>query len=189
MPFAHDLCIALVNTVDLINTSARGREALPDVPALDTFVAAHGFAAPDLPDLTGADLDQVLRLRPRLRAAWQASTTRDLVETANALMSEGDARPWLTDHDGWRWHLHVTRADQPLVQRISAQVGMALADMVRLEETSRLRTCAGEDCDAVVVDLSRNQSRLYCDVGNCGNRVHVAAYRARNQGRGKTASA
>jgi len=28
-------------------------------------------------------------------------------------------------------------------------------------------------------DVSRNRSRMYCDTGNCGNRQHVAAYRAR----------
>ena len=33
--------------------------------------------------------------------------------------------------------------------------------------------------EAVLVDLSRNSSKRYCDTGNCGNRVHVAAYRAR----------
>jgi predicted RNA-binding Zn ribbon-like protein len=29
------------------------------------------------------------------------------------------------------------------------------------------------------MDLSRNQSRIFCDTGNCGNRLHVAAYRER----------
>jgi predicted RNA-binding Zn ribbon-like protein len=31
----------------------------------------------------------------------------------------------------------------------------------------------------VLVDLSRNRSRMFCDTGNCGNRQHVAAYRER----------
>jgi predicted RNA-binding Zn ribbon-like protein len=30
----------------------------------------------------------------------------------------------------------------------------------------------------VVIDLSKNRSRRYCEKG-CGNRVHVAAYRSR----------
>ena len=46
------------------------------------------------------------------------------------------------------------------------------------EELSRLRVCAADDCDDVLVDLSRNRSRRYCD-GGCGNRVNVQAYRAR----------
>ena len=31
----------------------------------------------------------------------------------------------------------------------------------------------------VLVDLSKNRSRRFCDTGNCGNRQHVAAYRER----------
>ena len=61
------------------------------------------------------------------------------------------------------------------------QVAMALADLVRLQELDRLRLCEADDCRAVLVDLSRNHSRRYCDTGNCGNRQHVAAYRARRR--------
>jgi predicted RNA-binding Zn ribbon-like protein len=39
--------------------------------------------------------------------------------------------------------------------------------------------CEAPDCQAVLVDLSRNRSRRFCDVNNCANRAHVAAYRAR----------
>jgi hypothetical protein len=56
---------------------------------------------------------------------------------------------------------------------------MALAEVLRDEGAARLRGCAAPGCDGVFVDLSRNRSRRYCDTGNCGNRVHVAAYRAR----------
>jgi predicted RNA-binding Zn ribbon-like protein len=61
---------------------------------------------------------------------------------------------------------------------------MAFADLVRLEELDRLRICDADDCQAVLVDLSRNHSRRYCDTGNCGNRQHVAAYRARRRAGG-----
>jgi len=54
--------------------------------------------------------------------------------------------------------------------------------MIRSGELDRLRICAAADCDAVLVDLTRNRSRIYCDTGNCGNRQHVAAYRARQRG-------
>jgi predicted RNA-binding Zn ribbon-like protein len=45
----------------------------------------------------------------------------------------------------------------------------------------RLKICAAPDCDAVVMDLSRNRSRIFCDTGNCANRQHVAAYRERRR--------
>jgi predicted RNA-binding Zn ribbon-like protein len=56
---------------------------------------------------------------------------------------------------------------------------MALADVIRGHELDRLRSCAAEDCDGVVLDLSRNRSKRFCDMGNCANRTHVKAYRAR----------
>ena len=118
-------------------------------------------------------------LRPQLVLAWEATgQPAALAAIANDLLDQSDARPWLTDHNG-TWHLHVTKADAPLVHRIAAQAGFALADLVRLGETERLRQCLAPDCHAVLIDLSRNRSRLYCDTGNCGNRQHVAAYRAR----------
>jgi predicted RNA-binding Zn ribbon-like protein len=57
---------------------------------------------------------------------------------------------------------------------------MALAVVLAASEGSRLRTCdAG--CGRVLVDLSRNRNRRYCDDRACGNRLHVAAYRARHR--------
>jgi predicted RNA-binding Zn ribbon-like protein len=58
-------------------------------------------------------------------------------------------------------------------------MAMALADLIRVGELRRLKICAASDCEAVLVDLSRNRSRMFCDTGNCGNRQHVAAYRER----------
>jgi predicted RNA-binding Zn ribbon-like protein len=55
---------------------------------------------------------------------------------------------------------------------------MALVDVIRSDEMARLRVCEAADCEDVVIDLSKNRSRRYCD-GGCGNRAHVAAYRAR----------
>ena len=56
---------------------------------------------------------------------------------------------------------------------------MAFIDVIRTGERRRLRSCDADDCEAVLVDLSRNRSKRYCDVGNCGNRMHVTAYRLR----------
>jgi predicted RNA-binding Zn ribbon-like protein len=175
--FAHDTTAALVLAADLVNA-----DELTDVGALEVFLDKHlveprRHAAP-------ADLDAVHALRPRLRAVWQATTSAGLAELVNELLRDSGARPWLTDHGGgWGWHLHVTGHEAALEHRIAAQAAFAFADLVRLGEQERLRLCAAPDCDAVLVDLSKNRSRLYCDTGNCGNRQHVAAYRERRAGR------
>jgi predicted RNA-binding Zn ribbon-like protein len=78
--------------------------------------------------------------------------------------------------------LHVTGPDAPLADRIAAQAAMAFVDLIRADALGRLRICAAEDCEDVVIDLSKNSSKRYCDTGNCGNRTNVAAYRARRRG-------
>ena len=184
MIFAHDTTAALVLAADLVNTApglAAPDEGLAGETALETFMDEHELvprraAGP-------ADVPAVRGLRPRLLAAWEMAAAADipgLAAVINELLDDSDARPWLTDHGGgWGWHLHVTGPDAPLVDRIAAQAGFALADLVRLGETERLRRCAAPACRAVLVDLSKNRSHRYCDTGNCGNRQHVAAYRAR----------
>ena len=63
---------------------------------------------------------------------------------------------------------------------------MALVDVIRAEETERLKVCAGEDCEDLLIDLSKNRSRKFCD-GTCGTRANVAAYRARKSHRSRDA--
>jgi predicted RNA-binding Zn ribbon-like protein len=175
MLFAHDTTAALTVATDLVNTERDGEDFLPDVAALEAFLDERSVTR-DSP----ADLAAVKVLRPRLRAVWGAATPEDLAVTVNGLLRDSDARPWVVDHGGgWGWHLHVTEPAAPLAHRIGAQSGFAFADLIRLRETERLRVCDAADCDAVLIDLSRNRSRRYCDTGNCGNRQHVAAYRAR----------
>jgi predicted RNA-binding Zn ribbon-like protein len=176
---AHDTARDIVAAAALVNTAARGDETLTDVGALTILLDKHGFTGRR--DGTLFELRQVRALRPRLRAAWEAADVAAVVELANRLLRDAHARPWLIDHDGWGWHLHVSELDAPLADRLAAEAGMAFADFIRAGELDRLRVCAADDCDAVLVDLTRNRSRIYCDTGNCGNRQHVAAYRARRK--------
>jgi predicted RNA-binding Zn ribbon-like protein len=53
-------------------------------------------------------------------------------------------------------------------------------DVVRQGELDRLRVCEADDCEDVHVDLSKNRSRRYCS-NACGNRMNVAAFRARSR--------
>ena len=62
--------------------------------------------------------------------------------------------------------------------RIVVETAMAMIDVIRADEMSRLGVCADDDCEGVVLDLSRNRSRRFCST-TCGNRNAVAAYRAR----------
>lgn len=176
MVFAPDTEVALRTVVNLINTAANGREGLASIPDLDSFLAAEDFSGTRTRDT--AELESVLELRGQLAAVWTADED-DAVETVNRLLRDANALPQLTKHDGWDWHLHATAPEAPLADRMSTEAAMALADVIRGKEMDRLRICESDDCDAAVLDLSRNRSKRYCDTGNCANRAHVAAYRAR----------
>jgi len=176
MVFAPDTEVALRSVVGLINTAANGEEKLSTVAELDRFLEAEGFTGSRTRD--AAELASVHRLRGELATLWLADEGT-AVETVNRLLREARALPQLMKHDGWDWHLHATTPEAPLADRMSTEAAMALVDVIRSKEMDRMLVCAAEDCDAVVLDLSRNRSKRYCDTGNCANRAHVAAYRAR----------
>ncbi|MDQ0771363.1 putative RNA-binding Zn ribbon-like protein [Pseudarthrobacter defluvii] len=181
MVFAPDTEVALRTVVNLINSAANGRDGLASVADLDAFLAAEGFSGARTHD--AVELESVLQLRGELAAVWTADEDA-AVDTVNRLLRDASALPQLMKHDGWDWHLHATAPEAPLADRMSTEAAMALADVIRSKEMDRLRTCDAEDCDAAVLDLSRNRSKRYCDTGNCANRAHVAAYRARQAAAG-----
>ncbi len=182
MLFAHDTEVALAAAAALVNTAPlvtaegdTGDEDLPDVAALADFVSTWGWTGELRRD--EAELRAVRALRPRLRRIWEVDED-EVVQIVNQLLREAKALPQLVRHDEWSYHLHATPPAAPLATRIAVEAAMAVVDVVRSGELSRLRICEYPRCINVVVDLSKNRSKRFCDDG-CGNRAAVAAYRAR----------
>lgn len=173
MLFAHDTEVALAAAAALVDTEHEG--GLDSVAELDDFVTAWGWTGTHR--RTVAELESVRALRPRLRALWIADA-HEAVRIVNALLREAQALPQLVTHDEWDYHLHATPPDAPLADRMAVEAAMAVVDVIRGGELERMRLCAAQHCDNVLVDLSRNRSRRFCEYG-CGNRANVAAYRAR----------
>lgn len=173
--FAHDTEVALVAATALVNTAGGDGERLPDVPALDAFVSAYGWTGRH--EHSDAELQSVRALRPRLRRIWYEDED-GVVRIVNGLLRESSALPQLVRHDGEPYHLHATPPHAPLATRMAVEAAMAFVDVVRSGELSRLRICDYPSCADVVVDLSKNRSKRFCDAG-CGNRAAVTAYRAR----------
>jgi predicted RNA-binding Zn ribbon-like protein len=173
--FAHDTEVALAAAAALVNTGQDDVDALPDVAALDGFVRSWQWTGRRTHD--HGELAAVQALRPTLRELWHVDDD-EAVRIVNGLLRDSHALPQLVKHDGWDYHLHATPADAPLADRMAVEAAMAFIDVLRMKELARLRVCAACDCDFVLVDLSKNRSRRFCDNG-CGNRANVAAYRAR----------
>ena len=181
MNFSHDTELTLRAAGALVNSNrVDDTDGLADQPALDTYLREWGWTGRR--DRDGDELAAVHRLRDRIGRIWATAAADEerTVGQVNALLSDTQASPWLTRHPEMPdWHLHLASIHDPLAQRMGAEMAMALADLIRGGELRRLKICAAPDCDAVLVDLSRNRSRIFCDTGNCGNRQHVAAYRER----------
>jgi hypothetical protein len=177
----HDTECALDALVELLNTSpeACGEEALPDLPALRGFVVRCELS--DVGRLTATDLDAVRHLRGRFWEVLAAPTIAEAAELLNGMIARAGTTPRLTDHDGHEWHIHYFAPGAALADRLAAESGIALSMIIVSGERDRLRRCEAPDCVRVFVDLSRNRSRRYCDSRTCGNRLHVAAYRARQR--------
>jgi predicted RNA-binding Zn ribbon-like protein len=174
--FAHDTQVSLQAAVTLVN-SGEEPDTLTTIEDLDAYYARFEYTGRR--DRDAAELDAVRRLRPQLRALLTASRD-DAVEMVNDLLGRARALPRLVRHDRFDWHLHAVDPEAPLAQRISVETAMAMIDVIRADEMSRLGVCAQDDCGGVVLDLSRNRSKIYCDT-TCSNRAAVAAYRARRR--------
>ena len=183
MLFTGDTEEALAEAAALVNTRLDGVDQLDTIAALDAFLATFAMSGERLG--TEAELAEVRDVRERLRALWYAADRAEAAALVNAILRETATTPYLTKHDQLDWHLHMTEQDAPLANRIGAESAMGLLDLIRTDNLGRLKTCAADDCDAVLVDLSRNSSKRYCDTGNCGNRANVAAYRARRREAGE----
>jgi predicted RNA-binding Zn ribbon-like protein len=174
--FTHDTETALVAAVALVNT-AEPPDTLTSAAELTAFLDAHEFTGTRRGDL--AELEAVRDLRPRLRDLL--TSDRDTAaELVNQLLSRHRALPQLVRHGEHDWHIHAVAADAPLATRMAVEAAMAMVDVIRADEISRLGVCADDGCEGLVLDLSRNRSRRFCSTA-CSNRVAVAAYRARRR--------
>jgi predicted RNA-binding Zn ribbon-like protein len=180
--FGHDTYLSLQTVVDLVNTSpaCSGSEGLPSPAGLRTFVAEHHISGVHSRDYD--DVEAIHRLRERFRSAFGGADARTVAALVNSLLAQARMCPRLTDHDGYGWHVHYFAPGAALADHLAVDGGMALAHVVAADETDRLRVCWAPDCASVLVDLSRNRSKRYCDARTCGNRLNVAAYRARKRG-------
>ncbi|MEU4166748.1 CGNR zinc finger domain-containing protein [Streptomyces sp. NPDC026665] len=181
MLITHDTRCALDAVVDLVNTAPEDETAdgLADVPSLADFVRKHDIS--DVGVLSERDLATVRDVRDLFARIFAADDPRAAASLINELVAAAGTTPRLTDHDGYDWHVHYFAPGASVADHLAADCGMALAFFVVAGEQERLRRCEAPDCRRAFVDLSRNRSRRYCDSRTCGNRLHVAAYRARRK--------
>jgi predicted RNA-binding Zn ribbon-like protein len=183
--FDADQLEAMTGCAELINSGRfRAGDQLASLDEVQSFADRYAFyGVPGVP----ADVSRLRSYRARLdetAIACEAGQIGAAITKLNTLLAETGASPQIAAHHGRGPHIHVTRPDSPLADRMAAHFAMGLAWLVVAGQAGRIHTCESPTCNDVFVDLSRNRSRRYCSSRTCGNRVHVAAYRARRQAGG-----
>lgn len=59
------------------------------------------------------------------------------------------------------------------------RISRSAADLLTSSGLARLRQCGGEECGWIFLDTSRNHTRRWCDMKDCGNRAKVREFRLR----------
>ena len=73
----------------------------------------------------------------------------------------------------WQWTLGAGELD-----RMLWPVARSAAELLTAADLSRLHACEGETCGWLFEDTSRNRSRQWCTMDDCGNIAKVRRFRA-----------
>lgn len=148
------------------------------------FAASQTLSAADLDSAAGKarDLREWVR---GLLAAWSASgapaVPRSAVKQMNTYLGLANLRQaFVSAGDGFALRTErVMSGPNGLVAELAAQT----ADLLANYPASRTHKCANPECTLWFIDLKQGPVRRWCSMAICGNRMKVAAHRARARAR------
>src|SRR5881628_3406826 len=109
-------------------------------------------------------------------ASGESPREADLALIGDAAAA-GAARSQLVyDRDGVGWSLPPDGDD---LERPLWEIARSAADLLTSGERDRVKECASETCEWVFLDRSRNHSRRWCDMSDCGNRAKARRFQAK----------
>ncbi len=84
-------------------------------------------------------------------------------------------------HEGgrfqWQWNFDPAKLEAP-----QGIIALSAVELMTSENYMRVGQCADEDgCGWLFVDTSKNHSRRWCDINDCGNRAKQRRYQKRAQ--------
>lgn len=170
----RDLSVA----ADIVNATGSNGEEIA-IPWVKQLSRTYGMTYPN--EITQEDCRALGAISRDFRRIFSMDET-ELADFANTSIREVRFSPRLMSHGGFGWHIHYYDEDFSLDRRIRSSTAMSIMSLIIHQETDRLKICKATDCGKVFVDTTRNASKVYCDVKTCGNRSHVANFRAKNIG-------
>jgi predicted RNA-binding Zn ribbon-like protein len=136
------------------------------------------------PDQASTVLEQVVRLREVIYrifstvANGQQPLDADLAEF-NTWLSRTFAQLYIVEKEnGFAWDWREAGA---ALDRMIWPVVKDTADLLTSKELDRVRECADGKCGWLFLDTSKNRSRKWCDMKDCGNRAKVRRHYRRKR--------
>ena len=194
MEQTFDLCgghLAL-DFVNILGDQGAGQASEPraDYRALLAFAVQTGIvsaAAADRlrrslagdPGRAAAAVGEAVRLRGALFDLFDAVVRGAAPpEGALAVLDEGLARLRISAALALSWGA----PDDDPAGFLGAVVAAAVTLLTDPEARGRVRSCEAPDCAWLFLDASRNRSRRWCDMRQCGNRMKARRHQARRRG-------
>ena len=106
----------------------------------------------------------------------------DLTMLSKELSNAMKRSQLVLESGGLSWKLI---GDESALDRVLWEVVRSAADLLTSKELDRTRLCADESCAWVFVDLSKNRSRRWCDMKDCGNQAKARRHYERVKTSGK----
>ena len=167
------LWIAGRPSLDLCNTAAGGAERLREPADLGRWLL-ESTLSPSQVAVTESDLAATLELRDGLRRSLLIGDVHGVA----ALTTE-----WLGQTPGRLCVDRDTLSTRFTPDRFTCRCLLVPAVLDALElardQPGRVRECAAELCDVLYLDTSRNRSRRWCSMEDCGTRAKMRRYRAK----------
>ena len=155
-----------------------GEEELTSPAALATWLEKHDLAAS--PGRLGApDLARAIELREALREALLTNNTEPLPATTVARLNDALAGVSLQVRVNDDCTIDLEPAGKGLDTAL-ARIASIIREAMLSGEWARLKVCPADDCLWAFYDKSRNRSRTWCRMEECGNRAKVRAFRERH---------
>ena len=194
------LCLDFVNTIGARRTGPAGEMVIRDEKLNDYFDllawAVHAGALNETEtkaltreaSLHPSEAARVFRLGLRLREAVYSvlkavlaglpAKRHDLAILSEELQVARGAMQIAETGEGFalQWTSSRTALD-----KILWLVSDSAAELLTAGDLSRIRQCRGDDCGWIFEDGTRNRSRHWCDMRDCGNRDRVRRFRSRQR--------
>ena len=172
-----DLLTAFVNTHDV----EEGTDAIAAPEQLAAWIperTGEYVAEPD-PD----DLRRLLALRESLRSLLRANNGGEVAERELTPLREAAERSRYRLDISADGHLGLEPARADL-SGFEARLLLAIERLQAHGAWPRLKACTDEGCQWAFFDTTRNRSRTWCSMEECGNREKTRRYRARSKAGG-----